>query len=367
MEIAATRRWSKEDVLYESLIGIARRVGTDGKLPTVKELRYSLRVSTSTLDRVLRQLEEDGWIIRKHGSGIYASPQVNQKSVGLIFGSNISDTAHSPFWTLLLHHARQYAIENDYELRCYLDIPDTLSDTHTHSQLAEDIEANWLDGLLLIGTQRSEQLDWLKRRKVPLVTMSQHGHGDAYVSSDDEEFMRLSVDALKQAGCRHLGLISGAYHTATTEAESLTAALQRTGLVSNPQWHWFQVNFQSAGHALTREEYGYELAKRLFGSHSPGAVALPDGLIIRDDTITRGALVALARCGWQVGRDIQIATNANKGSPVLQPYEHDMILIEYDPAAFVKALFELLDRLMATRPSPQNSLILKPTLRPSGG
>ena len=94
-----------------------------------------------------------------------------------------------------------------------------------------------------------------------------------------------------------------------------------------------------------------------------GAVAgRPDGLIILDDVMTRGALTTLHRLGLHAGQDIVIASHANKTSSVLHGYEHCLIRLEFDPAEIVQALFALLDAQLQGRPLPAPLPPLQPHL-----
>ena len=50
---------SKEEVIHTTLLGLARRMGPGGQLPTVRKLCEMLAASRSTMDRVLRTLESE--------------------------------------------------------------------------------------------------------------------------------------------------------------------------------------------------------------------------------------------------------------------------------------------------------------------
>jgi DNA-binding LacI/PurR family transcriptional regulator len=89
---------------------------------------------------------------------------------------------------------------------------------------------------------------------------------------------------------------------------------------------------------------------------------LPDSLVSVDDTMTRGVITAFQEAGLQPGRDIQIATTTNKGSPVLESYASNLIQIEYDPAADVHAALDMLDVLMNGGKPPQNPVLIGPKL-----
>jgi DNA-binding LacI/PurR family transcriptional regulator len=92
------------------------------------------------------------------------------------------------------------------------------------------------------------------------------------------------------------------------------------------------------------QQQGYRTVKDVFERDG----LRPDGVIITDDTMTRGALLAMARQGIQPGRDLQLVCHSNRGTGVLLDDEQ-VIRVEFDPAEVVRRLFALLETLMAGR------------------
>ena len=88
-----------------------------------------------------------------------------------------------------------------------------------------------------------------------------------------------------------------------------------------------------------------------------------DGVVINDDMMTRGALVAAKKLGLTIGSDLKIATHANKGSSALSEQESALTLMELDPNDFVEAMFGMLERLMAGGELSANPVLVSPKLR----
>jgi hypothetical protein len=63
--------------------------------------------------------------------------------------------------------------------------------------------------------------------------------------------------------------------------------------------------------------------------------------------LTAGALVAFHELGLRPGEDIKIASHSNAGSPLLYRWDKRLMLWQTDAADIVRAMFDLLDRLMA--------------------
>ena len=115
----------------------------------------------------------------------------------------------------------------------------------------------------------------------------------------------------------------------------------------------------------TDQEQGFALSHKVFGPASPEEQ--PNGIVLSNDLLAHGALTALVKLGVRPGRDVQIATHANVGSPVLLGHE-DILLIENDPEELAAAMFNLLEGLMSGDLSPSQgvAISLAPRLRPVG-
>jgi DNA-binding LacI/PurR family transcriptional regulator len=105
---------------------------------------------------------------------------------------------------------------------------------------------------------------------------------------------------------------------------------------------------------------GIELAQKVFARPRS---QWPDGLLIGDDTMTRGALLALQRMGIEPNRDIKIATHCNRGSSVLHGYKDELTLIEFDAQELVAGLFGTLQHLINKNDVPEKQIKVKPHVR----
>ena len=76
-------RSSKREQLKQNLLKLIRKNGEGGRLPPERELSERFEVARETLRRCLRELEEDGLLQRRQGSGTYVSGQPVVKQVQL--------------------------------------------------------------------------------------------------------------------------------------------------------------------------------------------------------------------------------------------------------------------------------------------
>ncbi len=178
----------------------------------------------------------------------------------------------------------------------------------------------------------------------------------------------MGVESLAAQGCRRIGLLTSfgflrnLEPPITVDRDAYRETLHRLNLEFRPEWIWEQrmegwpaVVPESFGQW---EEQGHQAMAALFAARQTGSA--PDGLVITDDGMARGALTAARQMGLVVGRDIYIATQANKGSPVLKFCEEPMTLLEVDPIEIVEAMFAMLERLMERGAPPQQAVLIKP-------
>jgi DNA-binding LacI/PurR family transcriptional regulator len=357
--VCEEKRSNRAEKLTEALLVMAMQRGADIKLPTMQELCRQFDVARGTLERALTPLEQRGLLYRKHGSGIYVSPTIHQKTIGVVFGGNIFDSVHySPFWLLLLQAVRQQVADRKHRPLAYLDIAQASDGLGGHEQLIEDLKNRRLHGLLMLEPSHpGDETRNLGSYGVPLVVFG--GHSPEWtVNHDWRPIFSLAARELATRGCRRVAILGLASHT---DRQQLEHDLRAAGYEGDPVLDWSYLTWAPRLPGQPNfETFGRELARRMIADRAN--TPLPDSLVSVDDTMTRGVITAFQEAGLQPGRDIQIATTTNKGSPVLESYASNLIQIEYDPAADVHAALDMLDVLMNGGKPPQNPVLIGPKL-----
>lgn len=375
---------TKAQTIRARLADLAFRLGPGAKLPTVLALRDDLGVSVATVNGALADLEARGIVERRHGVGVFVSPQLFKRRVSLVCDPAFFCTpGTSPFWSLLVERVRERARVEDEELSFHFALPAAAhGDTRggggagmPHDGLARDIAAGRVHGVLAVGLSLAA-VDWITAQSVPVVAFA--GPGRYLVVLDDETMIRHGVAALAGQGCRRIGLWRpDPSPDAASENGALAfrAALQAHGLDWDPELVSTERHLLAGGApvgangclaaGLTKREQGYYLARGVFGAPAvaSGPLPRPDGVLCSDDMLTSGVLLALHKRGLRPGRDIAVATHANAGSPVLVGDENALIRIEFDPAALVGAMFAHLETLMRGQNPPEPVVFIGPQIR----
>ncbi|HSI83159.1 MAG: substrate-binding domain-containing protein [Candidatus Methylacidiphilales bacterium] len=348
----------KQPEVVKALIQLARHLGPNARLPRVREISKSLRVTVVTLDQALRQLEERGLIDRRPRSGIFVSPRILQRAIGLVLGGDVFSSKDTSFFAILLEQCARRAEKHNERFSFFLDSPSLnrgSSDSMMHQDLIDAIGAGKLDGLLVASSQGQEQENWLRSQGLPLASLSA-SEAPGTVALDGKELIRMGVAELKRQGCKRLALVG----VLPGDAQVFRDAVAAEDLQLHEPW----VNCKK-GWGLKYDSEGATYTKSILETlDSEGASA--DGLLVTNDVMARGVCTAIESRGLVIGRDIKVITHANKGSLLLSQWQNALTLCEYDPAEIAEAMFEILEAMIDGQ-QPDKVRKVNPHLIPAGG
>jgi DNA-binding LacI/PurR family transcriptional regulator len=363
---------TKTQALRDHLSRVIGTLEPHAKLPTMRELCASLEVSPMTVNRALSELEAHGVLYRRQGSGTFVAPRSNAATPGvaLVYSRALMGENASPFGTILLDEAERRARELNERFSLFLAMP--AGEIPIHPDLQDAVENGRVRGVLYAGERNPDAAKWLKEHAIPVVALSFRPFTPHRVKIDHAQLIRLGVKAMAEQGSRRIGLVmplgrgigrDKAGHF--PELEAFQSALKKHRIEYSPDLVWRADEHKSE--FLTAEsnfEQGVRATREIFASMGRKAVNpdAPDGLVISDDMMTRGVLKVFRELKIVPGKDVKIATHANRGSNVLAGHEAEITLIEIDPAEIVQAMFDTLETLMEGRKPASNVLSVKPHL-----
>jgi DNA-binding LacI/PurR family transcriptional regulator len=370
----------KESQIITSLTELAAKVGPGNKLPTMSELCAGLNVARATLDRALAAVEANGILLRRRGSGIYVTRRVAQKSIGVVFYRHFLSSFAPVMDRTFLAACRARALSHQqrtvlyvYESEGKMDI----AGIPGRETLLADIQAGNVHALIASGFSRFEnpEADLLS---IPVATImpggnkpaedAQHGIPEVVIQNFSS-LIQQGVQSLVRQGCRRIALISHFSFLRPegfqTDLKAYRSALKTCNLPHRSEWEWWDRRQLADYSELTHDEIGYaafnELMRRYTGGAVPGDV-VPDGMVITDDNVTRGALVAARRAGIRIGADVRIASHSNTNSSVLRNNDDVITRMEFDPAQEAEGIFEILDARLTGSEHPPRRIVLSPRL-----
>lgn len=379
MSTQQKRDTTKQEAAIQRLSALARELGPGAQLPKFSELLTELEVSRTTLGAVLTALEGQGVITRKHGVGIYVSPQVNRRNIVLLCSTDLFQAeGGAPFWKLLVQHARNRANEKseDFALHFTRSEGAYYSDAPLLSEpLEKEIRAGHVYGILGVGLNIATG-QWIEAQRIPFVAFA--GYGTCMVGFDMLASVRMGVEALAARGCRRIGYWSPVTGHASECRKSVLCnptimafqtTLQALDLPFEPEL--VHTNAYLCPEEVTAEtkawpvpslqEQGNMVAGEVFGPESDPRQR-PDGIVCTDDCMMQGALPQLIRLGVPIGSEVQMATHTNAGSPVLYGYEDLLIRMEADPERLIREMYARLEAQLEGRMPEAPQLRIPPTL-----
>lgn len=361
---------TKTQAISAHLTRLARQLGPDARLPTMQELSRQLGVSVMTLNRALSELEAQGIIYRRQGSGTYVSSAPSTQTVALVYDRDIFSPSASPFCGLLVEEARRRARDEGEQFSFFLAAPDASG--AVHADLAEAVRSRRLHGALFVGEANPAAVGWLEAN-IPTVALAYTPVAKYRVMIDHARGVAEGTRALLAQGCTNIALwipqgagigrahggvsfpVLDAFRDALQTADLPFDEVRVPGLATLS-------DDASAAPDESYQEQGFRLAREAFAGENP-----PHGLVIVDDMMTRGALAAFARQGLVPDRDVKIATHTNAGTGALHGYEDALTRLEVEPAELVNALFSQLETLLRGDEPAQSVVAVAPHLRlPSG-
>lgn len=314
--------------------------GPGTRLSSVRELKARLGFSQASLAAAFEQLEREGLIERRHGSGVYASAQSDQVRIAVAMDPKFLLLANrSPIWHLVINSIFGAADAKGWSADLHLGAISpsvtgysVLAPEALPTALLADLNNHRLSGAVCIGLSQGA-VNVITHAGVPVASLA--GYGQAMVEFHHRRLLEQGLKAVKQQGAgtvwvvasRLRDLVSLGEYAAKLDVRALACQLGEIEPVDKPL------------ESVDPVQLGWQWAR---------TVELNSGeaIVSCDDMLTVGIVMGLHSRGIEPGRDVQIATHSNKGSSTLTGWHQSLIRLEYDPEQFAEVLLNLLDMVV---------------------
>ncbi|MCY3780780.1 MAG: substrate-binding domain-containing protein [Chloroflexi bacterium] len=277
----------RQDLILQQLLNAAPQ-----QLHATSELAEQFGVSESTIRRDLQHLADSGLLQRQYGGAQLRQPaeSTDMGSVGILLVSRI-DKYRDPFYNMVLEGVDRGLERFGY----HIAFVKTLYEIGTTAQAERLLESFDIKGLILLGTDNSESITYLRQHVSPIVSMTdKHDIEDDLVIFDGEHGIRMMVRHLANLEYGRLAFITG---YADIRDDGFCKGLVEYGLVRDASLH-LVLEPGPSGWTPDLGERGAELLM----SRSKK----PDAIVCASDRLAIGAMAWLQQNGYRVPEDIAV-------------------------------------------------------------
>ncbi|MHC4914909.1 MAG: LacI family DNA-binding transcriptional regulator [Planctomycetota bacterium] len=276
------------------------------RLPGYRDLAADLGVSGQTVQTVLAELEVEGVVERRHGSGTYVREEgaaARRKTGRLVVVSPVPYDEHRPGWDYSAEVIRGIRSQSG---RVGVECTYLYMSRHGHPERAWDAsEMREHDGFVLVNIPDSRLASQLLGlRRGPVVVIDRHIAGLPVIGIFDDSFggARAVTRHLLKLGHRRIAYVD--YATApgreTAKYQGYRAALEEAGVRTDAE---LEAGVRSAPpERRGLDEFVDSAVERLLAMAEP-----PTALFGYNDRRALAAIAALEKRGRKVGKDIAVA------------------------------------------------------------
>jgi DNA-binding LacI/PurR family transcriptional regulator len=302
------------------------------RLPTHTELVAELGISGATVQNVLNDLKEEGFIRSRRRSGSFVTEHPPHLfDYALLYSRSRSEALQNAFLRRLSAVARAVSQKGPRTLRTYFGV-DAHGNTEGFVRALQNVRSGHLAGLIpIMPTPALGRTVLFQEAGIPIVALDpdQPVKGAYRLVLDRTNYLGKALDYLAERGRRRIGIITVV--GLTGELETFEDQVEAREMVTCP--HWMQIT------ELRAASYMANTAHLLMKCGNPGP---PDGLIIRDDNLVSSVIVGLNAAGVRIGRDVDVVAHAN--FPVENRPPGPVKLLGYDVRELIWAAIGLVDR-----------------------
>lgn len=334
---------TKKAFLSEALLGrlVKGVYPPGGAFPTCDDLMNEFSVSRSTVQQVLQQLIQDGFVLTdgRRGTKVVEFPPNLYRFV-LVYP--VTSGSDNQFWSSLKALTEESSDSRDVQWDSYCDV-DQHVDNPAYRQLTYDIMNKRLAGLVMVADPylRAEAPNF-EEFDIPKVRLLHASELDApLIDTDSHSFIELAVERLRSKGCRRVAVLN---HPPIPGVNDFKDEILASGMETHD--HWLQMA------ALEHPEMAVRIMQLLFSGPS---TSRPDGLIIADDNLIEYALSGVLSAGVNIPSDVQVVAHCNW--PQARPSAVPIDRLGYDVRTFLDLSCKTLRELGKNKTVPELQLV----------
>jgi len=265
------------------------------RLPSFQELRATLGVSQSTLDRAHQLLEQEALIVRESGRGIFVAHRAAKPSTGMLALLGITGVkGEHAYYARLLNGIQGAAHRLGWEILLSRD---------------ESIVASEKVDGVLVYSWKPDQVFRQFPPRIPCVSLLTPAAGVPSVLVNERQGGRIAAEHLIALGHRRIGyIVDTEVYAGRERLAGYREALLAAGIAPDLEWvrHLRGENYPEENDVFgeTFSDWGYH---RMRGWLKRGWAELGcTALLVQNDDSAYGVIAALQEAGWEVPGDCSV-------------------------------------------------------------
>jgi len=308
------------------------------KLPTLVEGAEMLGVHRLTVAEAYKRLCKDGLVELRRSVGAFVKDRSKASEHILFLGfPNVKHSYTEDLGNAMVsyYEKKGLSVSMRFVDRAMASLPPLLKDIQSLAKTGT-LRGVWMVNLSHEWVLAAESL--LGPYHVPLVHLSNRRAAMYSVGIDSCRAVREGARWLVAQGCGNIALIAQGTDVHQENEEAFRATCE----AMNVKCRIDALPFSETRTAASFELHGKEAVKRLMADSAP-----PDGLLIADDVIGRGALATLMQLRVRVPEDVRICTHSRKGDAYPFVFGMPVARFEWDAAGQAQLACDMMERLQA--------------------
>ncbi len=297
------------------------------RFPPTKEYAAQLKTYPLAVHEAFKILSGHGLVERQRRSGTFVS--VNPSILGsaaIYLGIDIMGADYLSFNRLVYAELTMLLKKENVKYSTLLDPGADDERDKPWDELVRLAERKKYQGIIAFAADES-RMNWLSRLPIPVSSFT-----DVDCRMDD--FAEKSIMALKEKGCRSVGLITSFSKKSVRFPECFAEIAKRNKMKIADKWIKIPPG-ESWVQGSQMERYGYERFLEFWDSKQR-----PDGLVVYPDILLPGTISAMMKLRVRVPEDLKFAIHMNKGNGLVCPFPASFIVS--NPRDFAVAIIKQL-------------------------
>lgn len=328
----------------EAIVKVIKAKSPGDRLPSVRWLIHNLQLSQATIVTALADLEAQGLVTGRRGSGFYVATPAATRVCILCDPRIIIRYGVSPYYSLLIgslfRHCSQAGLQASFHFTrmVTLDAAMHRPETSFDASLRSRIRAGVFQGAITLGLI-GDQNDFLDH--AGCLTVAHAGWGRLNVGIAMDEMIEDWLGALQQRGCRSACLVGAK----PSDCQLFLNACSRYGLAGRTSSVGEESHYLASRYESPTKAGFLEAAAAFQGGE------MSDSYIFADDMMAQGFLMALSKAG-RIDGGPRVATIGVEGSHSLGGWGDDVSVVPISPSRVAETMVRALGRRMKRADSP---------------